>query len=98
MVSAVDRGMPRRCEDSIDYLGIDEKSSQKGHRCVTVLTDIGHCRVLDLVKERKLAAAKNLMKTLSPKQRQSVKAVAMAMWPALYECSASMRPASCHRA
>lgn len=76
-VSAVERGKLRRCEDSIDYLGIDEKSSQKGHSYVTVLTDIASSRVLDLVKERKLAVAKNLMETLSQNQRQTVKAVAV---------------------
>jgi transposase len=92
MVSAVERGMLRRTEDRIDYLGIDEKSSQKGHSYVTILTDIANSRVLDLVKERKLAAAKNLIETLSPKQRESVKAVAMDMWPAFMSAARQCLP------
>ena len=31
MVSAMERGMLRRTDDEIAYLGIDEKSSEKGH-------------------------------------------------------------------
>jgi transposase len=82
MVSAVERGMLRRSEDDVPHLGLDEKSSERGHTYVSILTDIDRSRVLDLVPERKLAAAKSLLETLSPTQRASVKAVAMDMWPA----------------
>ena len=82
MVSAVERGMLRRTEDEIAYLGIDEKSSERGQTYVSVLTDIERSRVLDLVPERKLVAAVGLLETLTPAQRLSVKAVAMDMWPA----------------
>ncbi len=40
---------------------------------VSILTDIDRSRVLDLVPERKLEAAKSLLETLSPTQRTSVK-------------------------
>jgi transposase len=82
MVSAVERGMLRRTEEKIDYLGIDEKSSERGHTYSTILTDIDRSRVLDLVPERKLEVAERLLQTLTPAQRASVKAVAMDMWPA----------------
>ncbi len=82
MVSAVERGMLRRSEDDVPYLGLDEKSSERGHSYVSILTDIERSRVLDLVPERKLEAAKSLLGILSPTQRASVKAVAMDMWPA----------------
>src|SRR5664279_4653701 len=82
MVSAVERGMLRRTEEEISYLGIDEKSSERGHTYASILTDIDRSRVLDLVPERKLAAAVSLLETLTPAQRISVKAVAMDMWPA----------------
>uniref|UniRef100_E6QWB0 Transposase of ISCARN113, ISL3 family n=1 Tax=mine drainage metagenome TaxID=410659 RepID=E6QWB0_9ZZZZ len=82
MVSAVERGMLRRNEDDVPHLGLDEKSSERGHTYVSILTDIDRSRVLDLVPERKLAAAKTLLGTLSSTQRASVKAVAMDMWPA----------------
>ena len=82
MVSAVERGMLRRTEEKIDYLGIDEKSSERGHTYCSILTDIDHSRVLELVPERKLEAAEVLLQTLTPAQRTSVKAVAVDMWPA----------------
>jgi transposase len=82
MVSAVERGMLRRTEEEISYLGIDEKSSERGHTYASILTDIDRSRVLDLVPERKFGAAVGLLETLTPAQRASVKAVAMDMWPA----------------
>ncbi len=82
MVSAVERGMLRRTEEAISHLGIDEKSSERGHTYASILTDIDRSRVLDLVPERKLEAAVGLLETLTPVQRASVKAVAMDMWPA----------------
>lgn len=92
MVSAVERGMLRRTEEVIAYLGIDEKSSEKGHSYASILTDIGRSRVLDLVPERKLEAAKTLLGTLTPSQRASVKAVAMDMWPAFMSASRACLP------
>jgi transposase len=95
MVSAVERGMLRCSEDNVFHLGLVEKSSERGHTYVSILTDIDCSRVLDLVPERKLAAAKSLLETLSPTQPASVKAVAMDMWPAfmsaIQTCAPSLR-------
>jgi len=82
MVNAVERGMLRRSEETILHLGLDEKSSEKGHSYVSILTDIDRSRVLDLMPERKLEAAVKLLETLTPSQQESVQAVAMDMWPA----------------
>ena len=92
MVSAVERGMLRRTEDGVPYLGIDEKSSERGHTYISVLTDIERSRVLDVVPERKLAAAKKLLETLSPAQRSTVDAVAMDMWPAFMSATRECLP------
>lgn len=92
MVSAVERGMLRRSEDDVPYLGLDEKSSERGHSYVSILTDIDRSRVLDLVPERKLEAAKSLLGTLSSTQRASVKAIAMDMWPAFMSAAQSCMP------
>ena len=92
MVSAMERGMLRRTEEEIAYLGIDEKSSERGHSYASILTDIDRSRVLDLVPERKLAAAKTLLETLTPAQRASVKAVAMDMWPAFMSAAKECMP------
>jgi transposase len=92
MVSAVERGMLRRTEEEIAYLGIDEKSSERGHTYASILTDIDRSRVLDLVPERKLEAAVGLRETLTPAQQLSVKAVAMDMWPAYRSASRQCMP------
>jgi transposase len=90
--AAVERGMLRRTEEKISYLGIDEKSSEKGHSYASILTDIDRSRVLDLVPERKLTAATALLETLTPAQRASVKAVAMDMWPAFMSATRTCMP------
>jgi len=92
MVSAVERGMLRRTEEGIAYLGIDEKSSEKGHTYTSILTDIDRSRVLDLVAERKLEAAVGLLETLTEAQRTAVKAVAMDMWPAYMSATKQCMP------
>ena len=91
-ISAVERGMLRRTEEPISYLGIDEKSSERGHTYASILTDIDRSRVLDLVPERKLEAAIGLLETLTPTQRLSVKAVAMDMWPAYMSAARQCMP------
>jgi transposase len=92
MVNAVERGMLRRAEEKIMHLGIDEKSSEKGHSYVSILTDIDRSRVLDLMPERKLEAAVKLLETLTPVQRESVQAVAMDMWPAYMSAAKACLP------
>ena len=92
MVSAVERGMLRRTQEEIAYLGIDEKSSEKGHVYASILTEIDRSRMLDLVPERKLEAAVGLLETLTPAQRLSVKAVAMDMWPAYMSATRQCMP------
>lgn len=92
MVSAVERGKLRRTDEEISYLGIDEKSSEKGRTYASILTDIDRSRVLDLVPERKLAAAVSLLETLTVAQRISVKAVAMDMWPAYMSAARQCMP------
>lgn len=51
---AVERGLLCREEQTLKYLGIDEKSYGRGHRYGSVLTDIAGSRVLEVVKGRKL--------------------------------------------
>ncbi len=92
MINAVERGMLRRAQEKIPHLGIDEKSSQKGHSYVTILTDIDRSRVLDLMPERKLDTAVQLLETLTPTQRESVQAVAMDMWPAYMSAAKTCLP------
>jgi transposase len=78
---AVERGMMRRAEEPVRYAGLDEKSFARHHNYASVLTDIGRSRVLDVVRGRSLQDAQQLLGTLTPQQRQGVRAVAVDMWP-----------------
>jgi len=78
---AVERGLARRIDEPITYVGIDEKSFLKGHAYASLLTDLDRGRVLDVVEDRTKESAKMLIETaLSDTQRTAVKAAAMDMW------------------
>jgi transposase len=81
MSRAVERAMLRRGEQDIRHLGVDEKSVGRRHTYASVLTDIDQKRVLEVVQGRMLEDARTLLGTLTPRQRQGVRAVAMDMWP-----------------
>lgn len=80
MRRAVARGLERRQLDGLPHLGMDEKSFRRGQSYVTLLTDLDQARVLDVVEERTTEAAGRLWQTLTPAQKQTVKAVAVDMW------------------
>lgn len=78
---AVERGLTRREAEPVEHLGIDEKSFRKGHKYVSIASDLGRSRVLEVVDGRTEVSANNLLKLLRP-QLESLKAAAMDMWPA----------------
>ena len=82
MSQAVERGLERRQMDDICWLGIDEKSFQRGHRYVGVLTDIKGRRVLEVMPGADIPSAQRLLATLSEAQQHKVQAVAMDRSPA----------------
>jgi transposase len=92
MLGGVARGMKRRKAETIAHLGIDEKSTERGHSYASILTDIDGSRVLDVIPGRTLEAATKLIHTLSEPQRASVKAVAMDMWPAYMSVARNCMP------
>jgi transposase len=89
---AVEVGMMRRETAQIDYLGIDEKSMERGHSYASILTDISGSRVLDVVPKRTLEAATTLLNTLTETQRAGVKGIAMDMWPAFMSAAQQCLP------
>ena len=92
---AVERGLSRRRQTKIAYLGIDEKSHRKGHDYVTLINDVSTGRVLEVVEERtRQACERALEKALSKRQRGWVEAVAMDMWPAYIDAVGSSLPDS----
>ena len=83
MKKAVERGLSRRAAEPIKFLGLDEKSIEKGHSYASILTDVSGSRVLNIVRGRTQEAAQELLETtLNQEQRDGVRAVAADMWPA----------------
>jgi transposase len=90
MRRAVERGLQRRTEESVPYLGLDEKSFLRGQNYASVLTDISRSRVLEVEPGRKLEDAFKLLKCLSPAQRAGVRAIAIDMWPSYMSAAQSL--------
>lgn len=80
---AVQRGLARRKETTICYIGIDEKQFRSGHCYISNLYDLEAGRVLDVVEERTEQACRALIESaLTDKQQAGVTAVALDMWKA----------------
>jgi len=77
---AVSRGLSRREDEPLPYIGIDEKDFLKGHSYATLLVDIERSRVLEVTRGRDEKAATNVLETLPCKAKSSVKAVVIDMW------------------
>jgi len=82
MKRAVRRGLIRRDDEEITYIGIDEKSYQKKHSYATIVNDIDNGRVLEVIKGRDSKAVEEVYEALSDPIKGSVKAIAMDMWQA----------------
>jgi transposase len=92
MQRAVDRGISRRDEEIVPYIGIDEKSIGKEHDYVTAMNDLLAGRVIDVVKDRTIEATEELVSKLSEKQKNGVEAIAMDFWPAFISTVNSKLP------
>lgn len=79
MERAVERGLDRRTAELITYLGVDEKAIRKGHRYVTVLTDLDGRRIIEVTPERTKASLMDALKSLDARQIAGVQAVSMDM-------------------
>jgi transposase len=82
MKSAVQRGLESRQLDELKHVGIDEKNFGKGHDYISVLTDIGGGRVLEVAPGRTEESADSLWKTVPEEVREAIEGVAVDMWAA----------------
>jgi transposase len=83
MSKAVERGLSRREDEEIKYIGIDEKSMKKGHNYISVLSDSERRRVIDVSEGRTTNSARSLISNgLTEKQKSQIEAVSMDMWKA----------------
>jgi transposase len=92
MERAVGRGLDRRKLENLRHLGIDEKSFGKGHSYASILCDLDGRRVVEVMPERTLAAAKDLLGALPEEQRLKVEAIAMDMWENYAVAAAELLP------
>jgi transposase len=90
--AAVGRGLQRRDTEQISRVGLDEKSFGRGHHYGTVLTDLDHRRVLEVVEHREQASAERALESLPAEQRARLKVVALDMWPAFMNAARSKAP------
>jgi transposase len=77
---AVERGLLRRDQEGLKYIGIDEKSFLTGHKYITVLHNNETGKVIDIVGDRTEEAAIELLNSIPSTQRDSIEAVTMDMW------------------
>ena len=94
MNRAVARGLLRRGDQPLTYIGLDEKAIAKGHRYATILNDLAGSRVIDVVPERTGEAAAALLRQLPEGQREKIAAVAMDMWPAYIRAVEEVLPSA----
>lgn len=80
MERAVRRGLARRREEDVPYLGVDEKSFRKGHKYLTVVNDLSQGRVLYVAEDRKQSSLDSFWPTLTEKQKEAIEGVALDMW------------------
>ena len=80
MDRAVRRGLERRQQEVIPYLGVDEKSFQKRHEYVTVVCDLEQSRTLYVGDGRRKASLGGFYASLTDEQREGIEGVAMDMW------------------
>lgn len=80
MKRAVERGLARRENEEVPWIGMDEKSFRKGHNYISVLNDLENSRVLEVVEGRDGETAEQLITdALDEQQREMVCAVAIDM-------------------
>jgi len=89
---AVARGLKRRTTMAATKLGVDEKAFRRGHRYMTRVTDLDSGDVLHVEPDRKTESLARYYALLSEKERESVEAVAMDMWPAFIRATREAIP------
>lgn len=92
MERAVERGLARREDVPVEYVGIDEKAIRKGHRYLTIATDLQRSAVLWMGEDRKAETLDGFWQSWTAERRAQVKAVAMDMWEPYFKSTAAHVP------
>jgi transposase len=78
--------------DNIKILSIDEIAVRKGHDYMTVIMNYETGQILWMGKGRKIETLEQFYDKMTEKQRKSIKAVCMDMWPAFMTATKNKLP------
>ena len=93
MQRAVRRGLERRGTLAVTHVGVDEKSFQRRHDYVTVVSDLQTPRVLFVADDRKRESLEAFwVLGLTTAQRAQIQAVAMDMWEPYVQATLAQLP------
>ena len=93
MRRAVARGLARRGTLQLRHVGVDEKSFQRRHEYVTIVSDLERARVLFVADDRKRASLEAFWALgLTDTQRARIEAVAMDMWEPYVQATLACLP------
>ena len=93
MRRAVARGLERRGTLELRHVGVDEKSFQRRHQYVTVVSDLERPRVLFVADDRKQESLEGFWALgLTAAQRERLEAVAMDMWEPYVQATRAQIP------
>ena len=80
MERAVERGLARRADADVTYIGVDEKALLKRHRYVTLVYDLQRKVVLDVMPERTEESLLSFYRTWKPARLANIRMITMDMW------------------
>lgn len=92
MERAVLRGLQRREQRIVRFIGIDEKAVRKGHKYFTIVSDLDTGTVLWIGRGRKKEVLKAFWDGLSREQLEGIEGIAMDMWLPYYESAIAHVP------
>jgi len=78
--------------DKLRYVGLDEKSFLRGQRYISIMTDLGGQRVLEVARGNDEVSGRQLWQSLPEVQRGQVEAAAMDMWEAFLVATTAEAP------
>lgn len=80
MRRAVSRGLLRKKSRVVARIGVDEKSAAKGHKYLTLISDLDQGTIEGIEEDRHEGSLAKYFSGLSQEQLASIQAVAMDMW------------------
>ncbi len=84
---AVERGLARKQEKPLSKIGVDEKAIAKGHQSMTLVCDLLEGTIEYVGEGRKTESLETFYQTLSPEQRNGIRAVSMDMWDPFFQAT-----------